>query len=129
MNADGSDQRQLTHPRLVRPAGSGGDLPGPWSPNGRRIAYSHGQFRGREVWVMNRDGSGKHRVTHWPGADGPVAWLPNGRIVFSHFRGDEPLPRFYWMRPDGTGIRSLPLLSGAGDPIDWLPHAAPDSGC
>ncbi len=129
MNADGSDQGQLTHPRLVLPAGSGGDSPGPWSPNGRRIAYSHYQFGGREVWIMNADGTHKHRVTHWPGGDGPLAWLPNGRIVFAHFRGTEPLPRFYWMKPNGTGIRSLPLLNGAGDPIEWLPHAAPDPAC
>jgi Tol biopolymer transport system component len=129
MNADGSDQRQLTHPHLVFPAGSGGDSPGPWSPNGRRIAYSHWHVRGREVWIMNGDGSRKHRITQWPGGDSPLAWLPNGRIVFEHFRGNEPLPRYYWMRPDGTGIRSLPLLKGAGDPIDWLPHAAPDPAC
>jgi Tol biopolymer transport system component len=124
MDADGRNQRQLTHPRLVLPAGSGGTIPGPWSPDGTRIAYSAGQFQGREVWVMNADGTSRRRVTHWPGADGPVAWLPNGRIVFSHFRGDEPLPRFYWMKPDGTQIRSLPQLNGAGDPIDWLPGAA-----
>ena len=129
MSADGSDQRQLTHPHIVFPAGTGGDSPGPWSPNGRRIAYSHFQFGGREVWIMNADGTHKHRVTHWPGGDGPLAWLPNGRIVFAHFRGSEPLPRFYWMKPNGTGIRSLPLLNGAGDPIEWLPHAAADPRC
>jgi Tol biopolymer transport system component len=129
MRSDGSDQRQLTHPHLVFPAGTGGDNPGPWSPNGKRIAYSSGQFRGREVWIMNADGSHRRRVTHWPGGDGPLAWLPNGRIVFAHFRGAEPLPRFYWVKPNGTGIRSLPLLRGAGDPIEWLPHAAPDPRC
>jgi Tol biopolymer transport system component len=113
----------------VTRSGTGLDFDPSWSPDGRRIAYSSGRFRGREVWIMNADGSGKHRVTHWPGADGPVAWLPNGRIVFSHFRGDEPLPRYYWMKPNGTGMRSLPLFEGAGDPIDWLPRAVPDSRC
>jgi WD40-like Beta Propeller Repeat len=108
--------------RVTR-SGTGLDFDPSWSPDGRRIAYSSGAFRGREIWIMNADGSGKHRVTHWPGADGPVA------IVFSHFRGDEPLPRYYWMKPNGTGIRSFPLLKGAGDPIDWLPRAAPDSRC
>jgi hypothetical protein len=70
--------------------------------------------------VINSDGSGVQRVTHWPGADGPSAWLPSGEIVFSHFRNDEPLPRWYLIRPDGTGLRLLPWLNGAGDPLDWL---------
>jgi hypothetical protein len=78
---------------------------------------------------MNAEGTRKRRVTHWPGADGPVAWLPNGRIVFSHFRRDEPLPRFYWIKLNGAGIRSPTLLNGPGDPIEWLPHAAPDPRC
>ena len=129
MNADGSDQRQLTHPPLVYPAGSGGDGPGPWSPNGRRIAYSHGQSSGREVWVMNADGTHKHPITHWWGSDSPAAWLPNGRIVFAHSRGNEPRPRYYWMKPNGRAIRSLPLLNAAGSPIKWLPHAASDPRC
>jgi hypothetical protein len=47
--------------------------------------------------------------------------LPDGRIVFAHFRGDEPLPHWYLIRPDGSHLRSLPQLHGAGDPIDWLP--------
>jgi Tol biopolymer transport system component len=128
-NADGSGHRQLTHPRLVFPAGSRGDNQGPWSPNGKRIAYSHWQPGGRQVWIMDADGSHQHRVTHWRGGDGPIAWLPNGRIVFAHFRGNEPRPHWYWMKPDGTGIRSLPLLNGIGDPIEWLPHAARDPRC
>jgi hypothetical protein len=52
--------------------------------------------------------------------DGAEAWLPDGRIVFAHFRGDEPLPHWYLIRVDGSHLRSLPQLRGAGDPIDWL---------
>jgi TolB protein len=129
MNADGSGQRQLTHPRLVFPAGSRGDSPGPWSPNGAQIAYSHWQPGGREVWIMDADGTHQRRVTHWRGGDSPIAWLPNGRIVLEHFRGNEPRPRWYWMKPNGTRIRSLPLLNGIGDPIEWFPRAAPDPRC
>ena len=38
VNADGSDPRQLTHPTLTLPRGSGGDSPGPWSPDGNASA-------------------------------------------------------------------------------------------
>ena len=75
------------------------------------------------MFVMNADGSGQRRLTHTPDGEGPVAWLPDGGIVYSSFRGNQPLPTWYLMNPDGTGIRSLPQLRGAGDPIDWLARA------
>lgn len=120
MNRDGSRRRQLTHPTLVEPRGSGGDYPGAWSPDGKQIVYSSGQFSGRELYLVNSDGSGSRRLTDWPGADGASAWLPSGEIVFSHFSGDEPLPHWHLVRPDGSGLRSLPWLYGAGEPLDWL---------
>jgi Tol biopolymer transport system component len=120
MRRDGSDRRQLTHPVLRPPAGAHGDAPAAWSPDGSRILYSSEARGDRELFVMNADGSGKRRVTHWRGGDSPNAWLPDGRIVFAHFRGAEPLPHWYLIRPDGSGLRSLPHLYGAGDPLDWL---------
>ena len=123
MNADGSDRRQLTHPTLIEPAGAHGDYPGAWSPNGEQIVYGSEVDGDRELFLMNADGSNPHRLTRFRGGDGAEAWLPDGRIVFTHFRGDEPLPHWYLIRPNGSGLRSLPQLNrvGAGDPIDWLP--------
>lgn len=46
-----------------------------WSPDRRRIAYLHGG----EVWLMNADGSGKHRVT--PGRSGGPTFSPDGRWI------------------------------------------------
>jgi Tol biopolymer transport system component len=120
MDADGSNKHQRTFPTLTPPAGQNGDAPGAWSPDGRRIAYSSVVGGDRELFVMNADGSGKRRLTHWRGGDGPNAWLSGGRIVFSHFTGSAPLPHWFVIRADGTGLRSLPWLYGAGDPIDWL---------
>lgn len=120
MNRDGSDRRQLTYPVLTPPAGANGDAPADWSPDGRRILYSAVVQGDRELFVMNADGSEKRRVTHWQGGDSPQVWLADGRIVFGHYRGNEPLPRWYLIRADGTRLRSLPKLYGAGDPFDWL---------
>ena len=120
MNADGSNPRQLTHPTLIPPAGANGDYPGAWSRNGGQIVYSSVVDGDRELFLMNANGSNQHRLTHLRGGDGAVAWLPDGRIVFSHFRHNEPLPHWYLVKPDGTNLRSLPWLYGAGDPLDWI---------
>jgi TolB protein len=121
MNADGTDQRQLTHPKLVQPAGSGGDYPGAWSPDGKQIAYNAGQPGSRDVWVINADGTSPRRLTRLPGGDGPVVWLPDGRIVFDHYPPSNPpgLPKWYLMNADGSDIRSLPKFAGIGE-LDWL---------
>lgn len=120
MNRDGSGKRRLTHPAPAVPSGTGGDHPGAWSPDGARIVYSSGQGAARDLFVIDSDGSRAYRLTDWPGADGAVAWLPSGEIVFAHFDGDEPLPAWYLVNPDGTNLRSLPWFSGAGDPLDWI---------
>lgn len=121
MNADGSQQRQLTHPTLLQPAGSRGDYPGAWSPDGSRIVYSSDVDGDSELHVMNADGTDQRRLTRFRGADGAHAWLPDGRIVFSHYRTGDPLSHWYLIQADGTGLRSLPHLKGLGAPIDWLP--------
>jgi Tol biopolymer transport system component len=123
MNADGSDQRQLTHPVLVEPAGTGGDYPTSFSPDGRQILFSSGQHQTREIYSINLDGSGRRRLTNWLGADAPNAWLPDGRIVFGHYNGDAPRPRWCVMNSDGTRISPIPTLNRvlASDPISWLP--------
>jgi tol-pal system beta propeller repeat protein TolB len=64
---DGASRRRLT--RKVN------DLGATWSPDGRKIAFG----RGSEIWVMNRDGSGIHRVTRRRGhaEHASPVWAPS----------------------------------------------------
>ena len=75
MNADGSDQRQITH--------LGGANFGPsWTPDGKRIIFSsnHKNLRGNfDLYLVNRDGSGLEQITTAPVFDGFPMFSPDGK--------------------------------------------------
>jgi Tol biopolymer transport system component len=85
MNADGSDQRQVT--RL------GGANFGPsWTPDGRRIVFSsnHRNPRSRnfDLYLVNLDGTGLEQVTTNPEFDGFPMFSHDGkRLVWASNRG------------------------------------------
>jgi Tol biopolymer transport system component len=69
---------------------TGSGLPevgGAWSPDGSSIAYTRGFETPSlllvfEVWVMNADGSGGHRLAALPGSSAEApAWSPDGSKV------------------------------------------------
>ncbi len=48
-----------------------------WSPDGRRIAFVHGNLGElQEIYVMNADGTGVTRLTHNQVAEASPAWQP-----------------------------------------------------
>jgi Tol biopolymer transport system component len=76
MNADGSDQRQITS--------LGGANFGPsWTPDGRRIIFSsnHKNPRSRnfDLYLVNLDGTGLLQVTTNPEFDGFPMFSPDGK--------------------------------------------------
>jgi len=78
MNADGSDQRQIT--RL------GGANFGPsWAPGGRRIVFSsnHKNPRSRnfDLYLVNLDGTGLEQVTTHGEFDGFPMFSPDGKTL------------------------------------------------
>ncbi len=63
------------------------EVGGAWSPDGSTIAFTRGTGIRKgvlvfEVWVMNADGSGEHRLAALPGASAEApAWSPDGTKV------------------------------------------------
>ena len=86
MNADGSDQRQITQ--------LGGANFGPsWTPDGRRIVFSSNyknpRSRNFELYLVNLDGSGLEQITSHEEFDGFPMFSPDGRrIVWASNRGN-----------------------------------------
>lgn len=76
MNADGSEQRQITH--------LGGANFGPsWTPDGKRIIfasnYRNPRSRNFDLFLVSLDGSGLEQVTTNPDFDGFPMFSPDGR--------------------------------------------------
>lgn len=108
--ADGSGRRRLT-----TAPGSAGDPA--WSPEGRRIAYTHATSDARDIWVMTADGRGHTNLTNTPEIDehSPF-WSPDG-LRLGYLRDGE----LVLMDADGGGAAAIPAPDDALASPVWSP--------
>ena len=109
--------------RLERPAKGTSEtknyLPA-WSHDGSRIAYTSALPDGNvEIFVMNRDGSGRRRITNHPMADATPTWAPTGnQLAFISDRSGAP--QIYTIHVDGTNMQRISRESWCDRPT-WSP--------
>ena len=95
MNADGSNQTQVSHSGVTE------DQVPDWSPNGKKIAFERGDIGSGRIWVMNADGSHPVELTAGPGDDFGTAWSPDGQQIA-------------FVRDFGNGDRSVWTMNANG---------------
>jgi TolB protein len=67
MDSDGGNVRRLTnHPAF--------DYDSPWSPDGRRIAFTSTRDGRSQIYVMDADGGNVQRLTNSPADDWQPTW-------------------------------------------------------
>jgi 7,8-dihydropterin-6-yl-methyl-4-(beta-D-ribofuranosyl)aminobenzene 5'-phosphate synthase len=93
-----------------------------WSPDGTRIAFNSKRDGNWELYVMNADGTGLHRLTDSPEWELFPAWSPDGRMIAFRsgragvFEGD-----IHVIRPDGTDERRVTTDAGMEEDPVWSP--------
>jgi serine/threonine-protein kinase len=115
MNADGTDQRRLTHEQS-------NDFNPAWSPDGKRIAFTSQRDGGFDIFLMNADGSEQRALTRFTalglGAVEP-AWSPDGKRIA--FRSRAKQLDVYVINVDGTGLTRLTHDPGGVGAPAWSP--------
>ena len=81
-----------------------------WSPDGQQLAFvnwNRDQDTGRDIYVINIDGTDLRQLTDHPGHDRWPAWAPNGRQIAFHSTRNNNSGGIFLMDTDGKNVKEL----------------------
>lgn len=92
-----------------------------WSPDGHQLAFVNWKDwgLGRDIYLINVDGTGLRQLTHHPAHDLQPAWGPNGRQIAFHSRRNTERGGIFVMDADGNNVREL--TAGGESYPSWSP--------
>jgi Tol biopolymer transport system component len=94
-----------------------------WSPDGSRIAYTVYPGVGSEIWIVNADGTGAHRISDQANASG-ADWSPDGgSVVYGAGKTGDPTDIDIWIAGD-DGSNAMDTVDTADN--EWAPFWSPD---
>ncbi len=123
MNADGSDQHQLT------------DIPWGacqpnWSPDGAHFLFvspcedNREAYRGSNLYIANADGTNVEQITTTAGGDYDPSWSPDGQqILFTSLR-DGNWPKIYLMDFETREVTTLSAAEFRDLQPIWFPDGS-----
>jgi Tol biopolymer transport system component len=110
-----SDGGGLT--RITSSPPGGGDIPGDYSPHGKRLVFVRGDENGSGLFVIKLNGSGLRQITP-PGlivGEFGGSWSPTGnRIVFAARTDPDHRLAVWIVRADGSGLHQVPITPSCG---------------
>jgi TolB protein len=91
-----------------------------WSPEREMLLAALTKDGNSELYLMEKDGRIRQRLTHNRAIDTSPCWSPNGReIVFTSDRSGTP--QLYIMERDGSNVRRLTFIGGYNESPCWGP--------
>ena len=127
MNPDGSGKRRLAGDVWVS---NFGESPLAWSPDRRKLLFAAhvsrsaapcASYCGKEIFVINADGSGLRRLTRNSVADWAPAWSPDGQKIAWLSRRDGTGADVFVMNADGSDQQNLTPKPGIRGEPRWSP--------
>jgi len=91
-----------------------------WSPKRGMLLAALSKDGNSEIYMMDKDGRIRDRLTHNRSIDTSPCWAPSGReVVFTSDRSGTP--QIYIMEADGSNVRRLTFTGGYNESPCWAP--------
>ncbi|HEX7294988.1 MAG TPA: chitobiase/beta-hexosaminidase C-terminal domain-containing protein, partial [Pyrinomonadaceae bacterium] len=80
------------------------------------IAFTRSDANGKEIYLMNIDGSAQVNITNSPGEDSHPSWSPDAtRLAFTTRRTTDGVAHIALVQPNGSNLRVIERFNGADE--------------